>query len=240
VRWCSRLEYLSAAEAEALNGACTIETRIHPSAGRMMAPLVVLVSSFCSLAGTTDTSFFVAANAHLLSPERGTRLPQMSTMAIPPVMSVCFCHPSPPPFLFGPRSLVEREWARARLPHHDRHCIGTGGRNGATCGYRSGSLRVVVAYGSSNEAIAFRVYAPPNRRQRHLWAFLVTLQPPGAHTMRCYPSSHFNREGSARACFYRHPYSYHTAHVLRRGDTVVVAQYLHPRGGSASGVVKPI
>jgi hypothetical protein len=205
-----------------------------------MAPLVVLVSSFCSLAGTTDTSFFVAANAHLLSPELGTRLPQMNTMAIPPVMSVCFCHPSPPPYLFGPRSLVERAWARARLPHHDRHCIGTGGRNGATCGYRSGTLSVVVAYGSSSEAIRFTVYVGRKASQRQLWAFLVMLHPPGAHTMRCYFAPQFRRNGPARLCLYRRAYTYYDVRVLHRGTTVAIVEYLHPRRGSATGVVTPI
>ncbi len=110
---------------------------------------------------------------------------------------------------------------------------------GAVCGYRTGNLRIVVDFGSRNEATGFTVYRLSIGKQPTLWRFLVALRPPGAHSMQCDAAIRFGQGGPARVCLYRWEYTYRETHVVHRGSVVIVAQYLNARQGSIAGRVGP-
>lgn len=156
-----------------------------------------------------------------------------------PSTMVCFCHPSPPPYLFGPRSLVERAWSREISRDGSRYCRGKGGRQGAVCVYRSGSKRIRAVYGSKNQVITFDLLRASSTIRARTWKFLVALLPRSARLLACETVKHSMQGGPAKACLYRYRFTYGEEYVLHQGRTLVVAQYLHPRAGGPYGVVAP-
>jgi hypothetical protein len=159
----------------------------------------------------------------------------ISSAAIGPLTMVCFCHPSPPPYLFGPRSLVERAWSRDGA----HNCRGQGGKEGAVCDYRSGSMHVAVTYASKNQAVKFDLFKANNSIRTRNWAFLVALLPKRARLTTCGALKNSNQGGPAKVCRYRYAFKYSERHLLHQGHTLVVAQYFHPHAGGQYGVVEP-
>jgi hypothetical protein len=154
---------------------------------------------------------------------------------IGPLTMVCFCHPSPPPYLFGPRSLVERAWSRDGA----HNCRGQGGKEGAVCDYRSGSMHVAVTYASKNQAVKFDLFKANSSISARNWAFLVALLPKRARLTTCGALKNSSQGGPAKVCRYRYAFKYSERHLLHQGHTLVVAQYFHPHAGGQYGVVEP-
>ncbi len=155
--------------------------------------------------------------------------------ATSPFTGVCFCHPSSPPYLFGPRSLVERAWT----PAATNFCRGANRSQAVVCTYRSGFMRVAVTYGSANQAVEFELlYAGPSEPHR-TWNFLIALLPRQARIARCTRARNFNHSGLAHVCTYTYRFSYREGRTLHEGRSIVVAQYLHPRTGAEYGAVTP-
>lgn len=158
----------------------------------------------------------------------------LPAFVFPAQTMVCFCHPSPPPYLFGPRSLVERAWSPTKQPN----CLGTGGRSGAVCEYRAGARRVAVTYGSKNQAVKFVLAITPNSMNSRNWAFLVRLLPKRAKLDNCQPAENSSHRNSGRICRYHYAFEFSDGHRTYRGHTVEVATYAN--ASTTLGVVEAL